>query len=247
MAAGFKLGGDGSSGIVGRGGKSGCRAGSNEPNNSDDDDDFAVPMEMPSDTRDSTRSQGIGRFLARHLWHAPFLIPGAIAVTIAHEFGHALAVWICGGFIVDWAWWPRAGEWGHVSYRFPDGVARHDFWIALAPYLLWTSVAFVADAISRCARPESFGRRSVVFIWLFAIPIADIVYAVVPYLLGASNDMVHVFGAPGWQACALSLWALLTACVWGFQVHCRLYGKDSLGPGRYTLLAIAFYLLVSLH
>jgi hypothetical protein len=84
----------------------------------------------------------LGRFLWRHRWWlAAIAFPGSVLVTLLHESAHAAAVGLLGGELLQFVWWPTDGHWGFVRYRMPDPNGPEIRWVALAPYLLWSSLA----------------------------------------------------------------------------------------------------------
>src|SRR5687767_5398114 len=112
-------------------------------------------------------------FIRRHWPHVLLFVPGVIAVTILHESAHAAAVLLQGGTVSRFVWLPEAGNWGYISYTFPEGVAHSAFFISLAPYLFWlllaTAVAFLA---SRRLKPGLW-TASALYVWMFVIPLGD--------------------------------------------------------------------------
>jgi hypothetical protein len=189
----------------------------------------------------------IGVYLKRHWIQGVLLVPGALAVTVVHEAAHAAAVIALGGAVSQFVAIPGNGEWGHVAYRFPVGVVPPSRWIALAPYLLWAFLGLLTLVLCLRARPFSRSIASILWIWLYVVPLADVANAAFPYLLGGDNDFRTAFGAPGGLAWLwIGLWGLL-ACLGGYPIQRRLCRDDALSAGSYgVLVATALLVLIGI-
>ncbi len=175
-------------------------------------------------------------FLKRHWPQVLLALPMAAAITVGHEAAHAGAVLIQGGRIVEFSWLPNLGEWGHVRYTFPPGVAFSSQAIGLAPYCLWLSVAATAAGFARVPKPMPQFLAATVFVWLFVAPLADIANTAFPYLLGAANDFRKAFGAPSALAWMLVAAGSVLAAVVGFAVQRHLYRDHALSVPAYAIL-----------
>lgn len=150
----------------------------------------------------------IWNFMRRHWPHLLLAVPGAFLFTLVHESAHAVAVLLQGGTINKFVWLPVEDKWGYITYDPPAWPGFSHFFVGIAPYLLWSSLATVVALLSLRRRPYAFWAASSLYFWLFAAPLADIANTAFPYLIGRSNDFAHAFGAPSWDA--LFLIALLT-------------------------------------
>lgn len=188
------------------------------------------------------------RFVRRHWPHLLLAVPGAIAVTIVHESAHAIAVLLQGGRLTRFVWLPSAGRWGFVSYEFPIGVPYSRLAILLAPYGLWLLLALGTAAAAFYGSVTSFRKASLLYFWLFFVPLADIANTAFPYLAGTTNDFRFIFGEPSVLLVGgLIGLATALAVVAGYIVQRRLYLEDSLSaPSYFALSGIVLVLLVAL-
>ncbi len=189
-------------------------------------------------------------FLRSHLWHLLVLPPAILAVTALHEAAHAIAVLACGGTVTDISIWPSSGEWGHTSYVMPDGQSDRTL-IALAPYLLWLTIALVTTWVAARKIEWRPAIASVLFVWMFVVPWADIGYAALSHLAGARNDFWSAFGNPSAVHAGAALAFLALAVSWGYPLQQRLYrdralSKRSYGVGVAASLLALFGLVLGL-
>ncbi len=178
-------------------------------------------------------------FLRRHWMHLTLLLPMALVVTAVHELAHAVAVALVGGTVLDWGVLPTNGAWGHVGYRMPVELRGSMRIVAAAPYLLWLTVAAAASAWAWRRPPPTFRVASAVFVWGIAVPLADVAYAAVPYLLGADNDLLDAFGPVDGAVKLAFLIAGVAIAAAVYAAHRRLYGGDALSRLAFAL-AVAF-------
>ncbi len=169
-------------------------------------------------------------FCKRHRVHALLLPLAAIGITALHESAHALAAIVQGGQILELVVWPGDGEWGHVQYRFPPGVAYSSTAISLAPYVMWAGLMALVMLASLRGRPWPFWVASTLFVWGFAVAYGDIAYAWLGWLSGAPNDLGRTFGAAGPEMAAALAAVSLVVAVLGYFVQRRLYGGRALSP-----------------
>lgn len=183
-------------------------------------------------------------FVRRHWWHLLLLIPGAVLVTILHEATHAVAILVQGGTVREFVWLPERGSWGHVAYDFPPGAGYSRTIVALAPTALWLSLAVVACLL--CLRTTTFSYRSasVVFLWLFVIPLADVAHAAFPFLAGGVNDYASAFGRPAAASAVAIAIATIVAWMSGYFVQLRLYREHALTVLAYAILSTVALLMV---
>lgn len=186
-------------------------------------------------------------FIRRHWPHLLLVVPGAVGVTILHESAHAIAVLLQGGTLYRFVWVPSAGKWGYISYAFPDGVPYSTLSILLAPYCLWLLLAAMTSVAAFCLQKVGHWKASLLYFWLFVVPLADIAYAAFPYLAGKYNDFRSAFGPPsvfvGLIICLLC--ALAVVC--GYYVQRRLYRDDRLSASSYLALSsIVLVMIVTL-
>ena len=174
-------------------------------------------------------------------WHWPHLvaaIPLALVSTLLHETAHAVAVWVQGGTVLEFVWFPSGDNWGHVRYSFPPDRVYSDFFISVAPYLFWTLCAATCVVLAfLLPQPVSFRTGSILYIWLYVAPLADIGYAAFPYLQGKQNDFLSAFGPPGTGMSLLIYSGVLVAMAIGFFVHRTLYQDAKLSLPAYLILA----------
>ncbi len=182
----------------------------------------------------------IWTFIRRHWVHALLCVPGAILVTLLHEAAHALAAWAQGGRLLEFVWlpWVAEGKWGYVSYDFPAGVEYSGFAIAVAPYVLWLTLAAAACVLSMRRRPWSYGLASTFFFWLYFVPLADIGNAALPWVGGKENDFTNAFG-PATQVGGFLVGLLaLLAVLMGYGVQHGLYASARLSLRAYAVLVL---------
>jgi hypothetical protein len=181
--------------------------------------------------------QEAATFLRHHVWHIFLLPPAIVVVTTVHEAAHAAVVLAYGGTVIEFSVLPGNGEWGHVQYKLPaDQPGSH--LIALAPYFTWVVVALLPTAIALFRQQCTFWAASMLFVWLFVVPITDIGNAVLPYLAGADNDLSSVFNGPGMIHAVAALAVLAFVVPWGFLVQRRLYGDKSVSFSAYGVLVV---------
>ncbi|MBL9174450.1 MAG: M50 family metallopeptidase [Verrucomicrobiales bacterium] len=208
---------------------------------------------MKSGDHDGTESRNlrsiaaeIASFLKRHWIQGVLLVPGALAVTVVHEAAHAAAVIASGGEVTQFVVIPGGREWGHVAYRFPQGVVPPSRWIALAPYVLWTVLGLGTWVLSLRSRPFSRWAAPMIWIWWFVVPFADVANAAFPYLVGGDNDFRTAFGAPGIAAWLGIVLAGLGVCLGGYPIQRRLFRDDALSAAAYgVLVGIVVFLLLA--
>lgn len=176
-------------------------------------------------------------FLKRHWPHAILIIPGTLIVTMIHESAHAAAVLLQGGTVTQFVCLPTHGKWGYVSYEFPAHTSYSPFLISIAPYLLWLLLAF-ATAVIAFRRPKvSYWSASLLYVWVFVIPVADIANTAFPYLAGKENDFLYAFGQPTILIGLMITSLAIVATIAGYYVQRRLYREDSLGIFPYVALS----------
>ena len=145
------------------------------------------------------------------------------------------AVIAAGGSVLEFAVLPSAGEWGHVQYTMPHGF-DYPWVVALAPYVVWILLAAFTLVILHRSQNLRFWAGSLLFVWCFVVPIADVGNAVFPFLLGRSNDMSAAFGpASAHHVTAAVLMFALVAWA-GFPAQFRAYRGMPLSPGAYFAL-----------
>jgi hypothetical protein len=183
-------------------------------------------------------------FIRRHCPHLLLIVPGAVVVTILHESAHAAAVLLQGGTLSQFVWLPVPGKWGYISFDFPEGVSYSAFFISIAPYLLWLLLAILASALSVRRRKIAYWKASLLYFWLFVVPLADIANTAFPYLAGNDNDFRSAFGQPSeFMGLMIGLFCTLTI-VGGYYVQRELYREDGLSVSSY--LALSAVVLVML-
>lgn len=132
-----------------------------------------------------------------------------------------------------------------MRYAFPPGAQYSSGAISLAPYVGWVVLCFSAVALALRPRPWPFWIASTIFMWLFAVPLADIANAALPYALrGATNDLWHAFG-PARPATALAMAAFgaFMVCT-GFPLQKRLYRGRALSVSAYGILSACAVVLI---
>ncbi len=188
--------------------------------------------------------QEIWTFIRRHWPHLLLVAPGVLLVTIIHEGAHAAAVLLQGGTVLEFVWLPVADKWGYVSFDPPAMGPFSAFFVAIAPYLLWLSLAAVAAVLSLRRRQFAFSAASSLYFWMFVAPLADIANTAFPYLAGKHNDFMHAFGSA-----SLSAWVLIVllgalALVMGHLVQRRLYRAQGLGLPAYLVMSSTVMVLL---
>jgi len=182
--------------------------------------------------------EDIVSFFKGHWPHVILAIPAAVAFTAAHELAHCVAVWLQGGNVTDFAWLPSGSEWGHMQYSFPPGAEYSAAAVSLSPYAFWICSCLLAGILSLRRAALRFWCASIIFVWLFIVPLADIANTAAPYLLwDTDNDFRDAFG-PTQPSFAIVAAAFGTvAVISGFLLNRRLYRNRSVGLPAYCILA----------
>ena len=185
--------------------------------------------------------------------HFLLLLPAAFLYTIMHEAFHGFAVIIQGGRVTEFSWIPTStrSDWGYVRYEFERGVVYSGFLISIAPYMVSVFLCgiVVLVAIARVSLPPWLA--STIFIWLFLVPLADLAYASIQYILfGSDNDLFQAFGHPRLVIrIAFAIGGCVLAAL-GYIVQNRLYGTLALSMCAYlglgTLAAILLLVVARL-
>lgn len=181
----------------------------------------------------------IWTFIRRHWPHLLLAVPGALLFTVIHEGAHAAAVLLQGGTVLEFVWLPVADKWGYVGFDPPAMGAFSDFFVSIAPYLLWLSLAAVAAVLSLRRRPFAFPAASSLYFWIFVAPLADVANTAFPYLAGKHNDFMQAFGPASLLAWVLIVLLGTLALVMGHLVQRRLYRAQGLGLPAYLVLSSA--------
>lgn len=177
------------------------------------------------------------QYLRSHWVHLLILPVMAIVITIVHEAAHSFAVLAQGGTVTEFSFLPSKGHWGFVNYEFPLNRSHSNFAISMAPYLLWLFMAAAVTGLAFATKRPVFWLASTLYVWGFAVPLADIGNAAFAWLTGSDNDFRHALGAPslgtGIFVCCLAAGAVVA----GLPVHRRLYAERGLSIGAYFALA----------
>jgi hypothetical protein len=185
-------------------------------------------------------------FFKGHWPHILIAIPAAIGFTALHELAHCVAVWVQGGRVTEFAWLPTAAEWGHMRYTFPAGAHYSETAISLSPYVFWMAGCLLAWILARRRAGWPFWAASIIFVWLFIVPLADMANTVFPYVLGdAQNDLSRALGGPAsplFTGAVVVCGVLATGL--GFALNRRLYRERAIGFPAYCVLAAAATLIV---
>ena len=101
---------------------------------------------------------------------------------------------------------------------------------------MWTCVSLLAVILSVCWRKVAFWLGAFIFVWLYAVPIADIANGAMPYLAGENTDFYNAFGPPtvAFGAAVGALGGI--AALVGYWVQRRLYGDYALSGAAYVIL-----------
>lgn len=185
-------------------------------------------------------------FLRRHWPHLLLAVPGALLVTVLHEAAHAAAAVAQGGRLLEFVWLPGGGHWGYVSYDFPASVYYSSFAISIAPYVLWLGFAALAMLLSLRRRKYAFWLASLIYFWLFVVPLADIANAAFPYLRGQKNDFYSALGPPSIYDEPLVGFTCLVVVITGYWLQRRLYREEGLGVAAYSVLSMVMLGLIVL-
>jgi len=180
----------------------------------------------------------IGTFLWRHKLEALVLPLWALTIaTFLHELGHAGFVWLQGGVVHDLSFAPEQARLGHISYTLPEG--GRDWLVSLGPFLFWLGCLLAAStAIFQFSKGQAETMTRGLYVWLFVVPLGDIVWHALPWMHGAENDVFNVLG-PANIGTVLGVWTVIVSLLMlGFAVMRRGYGSRSLSPTAYTLLAL---------
>ncbi len=177
----------------------------------------------------------IVRFCMRQWYILLLVIPALVGFTILHEAAHALAVVLQGGNVTEFTFLPGGGQWGHIRYYFSHNNYSA-FAISMAPYVMWTGVSLVAVMLSVRKRPYPFALASLVFVWLYTAPLADIANTAIPYLTGKNNDFTSAFGPPTMSSFAAAGAFCGISALLGYYLQRRLYGDYALSGVAYVVL-----------
>jgi hypothetical protein len=181
------------------------------------------------------------RFVRRNRVHFLLFVPGAFAYTWFHEAMHALAVTAQGGTLLEFVITPSAGEWGHVQYTFPAGAPRSELAIALAPYLASLALCGLCCAHAALAGPRKYAIASVLYFWMYLVPLGDVGIACLPYLAGAvsGSDLQHAWGTPSVALKAGLFAAGAASALLAFPLQRRLYPREeALSLGAFSVLGV---------
>jgi len=180
----------------------------------------------------------IGAFLWRHKLEALLLPLWALtAATLLHELGHAVFAWLQGGVIHSLSFAPEQTRLGETSYTLPEG--GRDWLVSSGPFILWLGCLLAASAaISQFSKGRAELMTRGLYVWLFVVPLGDIVWHALPWMRGARNDFYDVLGPP-WLGTWLGIWIVIVSLLMlGYAVMRRGYGTSALSPLGYTLLAL---------
>lgn len=178
-------------------------------------------------------------FLKAHWWHGLLFIPGAIFVTFLHEAAHAVVVIWEGGTVTNFVILPSEGYWGYVEMVFPEDHVYSDFAISIAPYVMWLALSIVALILGKI-RNWNFTIASLIFVWLFVIPLADIANALLPWMFfNKANDLYYAFGSSELiLLLPLTIAAIGVIYSIGYRLQKTLYRERSLLFLPYTMLFV---------
>jgi hypothetical protein len=188
----------------------------------------------------------IGAFLWQHKLEALLLPLWALTVaTLLHELGHAVFVWVQGGIVHDLSFAPEQAQLGQVSYRLP--AAGRDWLVSLGPFLLWLGCLLTASAaIFQFSRGKAEVMTRGLYVWLFVVPLGDVVWHALPWMGGAENDIFTVLGPPN-LGTVLGVWLVIASLLMlGYAVMRQGYGTSALSPIAYALLSLVALALVAL-
>ena len=184
-------------------------------------------------------------FFKGHWPHLIVVIPAAVAFTALHELAHCAGVWLQGGRVTNFVWLPSGTEWGHMQYLFPSGAEYSSTAISLSPYVFWISFCLLAGILSLKRSPWPFWIASIIYVWLFIVPLADIANTAMPYLLtNTNNDLQQAFGAARFSYVLIAVIFGIAAAIFGFLLNKRLYRDRSIGLAAYCVLATTATLII---
>ncbi len=184
-------------------------------------------------------------FFKSHWPHLIVAIPAAVAFTALHELAHCVAVWVQGGHVTNFVWLPTGTQWGYMQYSFPIGTEYSSTAISLSPYIFWIFFCLLAGILSLRRTNWSFWIASVIYVWLFIVPLADILNTTAPYLLkNANNDLQHAFGAVRSSYALIAVIVGIAIAIYGFLLNKRLYRDRSIGFSAYCVLTVVATLVI---
>jgi hypothetical protein len=130
-----------------------------------------------------------------------------------------------------------------MSYWVPERGQR--WLVSLGPFFLWLGCMFGASAaIFKFSRGQGEVMSRGLYVWLFVVPLGDIVWHALPWMHGADNDFRGALGPPNLTT-ALGVWIILASLLLlGFAVMRRGYGASALSPISYAMLALVALALV---
>ncbi|MHC4553215.1 MAG: hypothetical protein ACYSUT_10715 [Planctomycetota bacterium] len=184
-------------------------------------------------------------FFKSHWPHLIVAIPAAVAFTAIHELAHCVAVWVQGGHVTSFVWLPSGTKWGYMRYSFPIGTEYSSTAISLSPYVFWFSFCLLAGILSLRRTAWPFWIASIIYVWLFIVPLADIANTAAPYLLkNTNNDLQHAFGAARSSYALITVVVGIAVAIFGFLLNKRLYRDRSIGFPAYCVLATIATLVI---
>lgn len=173
------------------------------------------------------------------------LVPGAFFYTILHEGFHAIAVLVQGGRITHFKWIPTRAFWGYISFEFPPDKSYSNNQISLAPYIISSVIGGIVCIFGVFSSPLSQSASSTIFIWFFIVPVGDLFFASIPFVLfGSKNDFFDVFGAPTFNIRLLFICGGCFITIIGYLLQRRLYGSLALSICSYLYMVILAIILV---
>ncbi len=188
------------------------------------------------------------RFTLAHWLHFLLLLGlGVVGITSLHELAHAVAVWVQGGELLDFRVLHDGTSWGHVQYRFPEGVAYNARLISAAPAIAALGAFGLGSLVAVVSKPGDGHVPRAVFFWLCLMPVGELGFMGLGYFtVGARCDLWYALGPISWTLRCLG--GLMACCVVAllYGIQRRLFEDLALGPGAFALLGtVAFVGLVA--
>ncbi len=149
---------------------------------------------------------------------ASFFVLLPIAVAL-HELGHAIAIWLYGGKVLDWGFYGFAG---YVAFDPREFTDAQQIVIAAAGTMVNLLLAAIALALVFLRRPPlraAFNQLLIQFTWISLLN-ALVVYPVLDIVSGLNGDwtQMYSFSVPTLSLAILVIHLLvLAALFWGWK------------------------------
>jgi hypothetical protein len=180
------------------------------------------------------------RFALDHAVWLLLLPLAVVGATAVHEGAHAAAVLVAGGDIVSIDVWPGGEsefQFGEVTYDL--GGRREPWWVALAPTLVWTTLAAATAAVGFATFRAGVPARLALLAGFF-LPIVDASLAAAALFRArpTSDWYQALHGLEPLVAFAFAAYVAVLGEV-GLRLFRRAWGTDALSSTEYVCVYLA--------